>query len=335
MSLTPQTTPEELKRTAGELMRRSLTLPTDEARALLEPFAIELCRWQQARVAPYGAFAAGAEPERFEDIPAVPTPLFAEVPFCSSESPQVRFQTSGTTTGRRGTHLMPDSHLADLSAKLWFDASLPDRPEACLALVPNPRESSDSSLGHMVGVLFPEATWGFSTRSGVDHNACRDLLSSQREPIFIAATALALADLLESIDPTPLPRGSVVMVTGGYKGQRREIPEELLLERCRELLGEPRVVREYGMTELSSQLWDCGEGYKAPPWLVVYTVDPATGAPCEGEGLLRFVDLANWGSALAIETRDLGVVEGGVVTLNGRLAGARIRGCSLSAEEAL
>jgi hypothetical protein len=88
------------------------------------------------------------------------------------------------------------------------------------------------------------------------------------------------------------------------------------------------------MTELSSQLWDIGDGFIAPPWLHIYTVSPSTGEPCSGVGLLRFVDLANYGSCIAIETLDLGVVEGNKVTLMGRLPGAKIRGCSLTAEEA-
>ena len=46
--------------------------------------------------------------------------------------------------------------------------------------------------------------------------------------------------------------------------------------------------------------------------------------------LFRSVD-----SVLAIETMDLGVVEGQRVTLHGRLAGAELRGCSLRAEDLL
>jgi hypothetical protein len=91
-------------------------------------------------------------------------------------------------------------------------------------------------------------------------------------------------------------------------------------------------VREYGMCELSSQLWDTGEGYRAPPWLHVYTVDPISGAPCEGPGLLTFVDLANWGSCLAVETQDVGEVLGEEVVLHGRLPSAPARGCSLVLE---
>ncbi len=113
----------------------------------------------------------------------------------------------------------------------------------------------------------------------------------------------------------------------------RAVSESELEAQARSRWGnEIRIVREYGMTELSSQLWDTGEGYQAPPWLRVYAIDPVTGEIAEGAGLLCFVDLANWGSCLAIETQDLGRVDGQRVVLEGRLAHAVIRGCSLTAE---
>ena len=63
-------------------------------------------------------------------------------------------------------------------------------------------------------------------------------------------------------------------------------------------------------------------------------VDPWTGAPAT-RGLLRFYDLANHQTVLAIETADVGVVHAdGSVRLEGRIQGARPRGCSLSVEEA-
>ena len=145
-----------------------------------------------------------------------------------------------------------------------------------------------------------------------------------------------------------LPPGSRVMETGGLKGRVREIGRPDLYKLISSRLGLPEVqiVAEYGMTELSSQLWTeavpagqvPGE-FIAPFWLRAYAADPLSGRPLpEGqEGVLRFVDLANVWSVLAIETMDLGVVTGGPgpsrVQLRGRLAGAEARGCSLRMEE--
>ena len=161
--------------------------------------------------------------------------------------------------------------------------------------------------------------------------ACWAALHSTEAPVFLASTALALADLLEQGESTHLPSGSVLMVTGGYKGQHRSIPEAALHKAALDQLGpDLRLIREYGMTELSSQLWDWGEGYQAPPWLKVYTQFTNE----EGVGQLCFVDLANWGSCMAIETQDMGRVRDGVVELLGRIPGMKARGCSLVVEEA-
>jgi hypothetical protein len=70
----------------------------------------------------------------------------------------------------------------------------------------------------------------------------------------------------------------------------------------------------------------------------VYAVAPGTGKPLSAGqvGQLRFVDLANQQTVLAVETLDQGrVLPDGRVELLGRLAGAPVRGCSLTREEAL
>ena len=67
----------------------------------------------------------------------------------------------------------------------------------------------------------------------------------------------------------------------------------------------------------------------------VYAADPLSGEPAE-EGVLRFVDLANHQTVLAIETQDLGrILPDGRVVLLGRSLEAPLRGCSLTVEEAL
>ena len=100
------------------------------------------------------------------------------------------------------------------------------------------------------------------------------------------------------------------------------------------------------MTELSSQFYDAGlrrvlgfgdetgQGFRVPPWMRVRIVDPTGGgdmAPGETGALLHY-DLANRGSALAVQTSDLGVAVDGGFRLAGREPGAEARGCSLAAE---
>jgi hypothetical protein len=311
------------------------TSPTE-----IEQVAMSLAEWQIKQIPEYGRFARLSNPKSWVEIPAVPTPIFTAVDFCISATPKVTYLTSGTSTGTRGRHLMPDSEIADLAAKTWFGTLFPSPPKRCLGLVPNPADNPESSLGAMVKALYPETTWTFSNEAGVDVEAAKTEILTKDTPLFIAATALALDDFINGLkegelDEYHLPAGSILMITGGFKGQRRELGEDELVESSRTLFGAcVQIVQEYGMTELSSQLWDVGDGFVAPPWLYVYTVSPSSGEPCDGVGLLRFVDLANYGSCMAIETLDLGSVDGNVVTLKGRLPGSKVRGCSLTAEEA-
>jgi hypothetical protein len=229
---------------------------------------------------------------------------------------------------------MIDTSLYDLGARRWFAHCVPDCPvERTLSLVPDPRQAKDSSLAHMIRLFAPNAQWHFDSTRGVLPSAWAELMGAQ-ESVFLATTAFALADLLDQPGQAQLPTGSVVMVTGGFKGRRSQIEPLALRRHAENRLGSAvRYVQEYGMTELSSQCWHTGAGFEAPPWLRAWTIDPVTAMPAP-EGLLCFVDLANWSSPLAIETEDLGRVEGQVITLLGRLPAAIPRGCSLTAEEA-
>ena len=290
----------------------------------------ELLNWQHEHIPLYGRFVGPKLIGYSLRYYPIPTPLFQQFRFCAGKH-TVHFRTSGTTTGARGNHYMPDADVYALAiqtgvARLPFSIPL----DNTISLCPSAKEFPDSSLGHMVHVLSPGAQCFFSKASGVNRSDCWAALRGSTEPVFLAATALALADLLESGDNTVLPPGSVLMITGGYKGQHRSIAESDLHTAASTHLGaNTRLIREYGMTELSSQLWDWGEGYQAPPWLKVYTQFTDE----NGVGQLCFIDLANWGSCLAIETQDMGRVREGVVEIMGRIPGMRARGCSLILEE--
>lgn len=306
-----------------------------------DALALALYRWQRAHSPAYDALCGDARPRRFPEIPAVPVALFRDLALCCfpPEEARVIFRTSGTTGGQqaRGQHRLRDTAIADLSARRGVALALGALPTAGLALVP---PEADSSLGHMCRLLAPDLQWAFSLQGGVDHAAAWAALRAAAAPVFVPATAFALADLLFPPGgppaPCPLPAGSTVMITGGFKGRLRAVDEAGLRAAAAAAFPGARIVGEYGMTELSSQLWasPAGAAYRPPPWMRAFTVDPWSGDPAP-EGLLRFLDLANHESVLAIETQDLGrVAPDGSVTLLGRLEGAPARGCSLSVEDA-
>jgi hypothetical protein len=171
----------------------------------------------------------------------------------------------------------------------------------------------------------------------------------QREgkPVLILATAFALAQWLDWLDRMDLrfrlPAGSVVFETGGFKGRTTEVTREDLLRGLGTRLNVPpeQVVREYGMSELTSQcytrvlLGGDPDLFVTPPWMRVRIFDPVTltEAPAGTPGLISIFDLANVGSAIHLLTEDLGVAEGDGFRLLGRAAGAELRGCSLVVEE--
>jgi hypothetical protein len=144
-----------------------------------------------------------------------------------------------------------------------------------------------------------------------------------------------------------LPEGSRIMETGGFKGRARDVEREELYGALESRLGIPRsrIVNEYGMTELLSQLYEpvLAEGasaagkHVAPPWLKARALDPGSLAPLrDGEaGLLAFFDLANAGSVCHVLTQDMGTVSADGVRLQGRAEGAEPRGCSLAVEDLL
>ena len=177
--------------------------------------------------------------------------------------------------------------------------------------------------------------------------------AAQSEPLLLMGTALAFLHLFESQPRLELPPGSFALETGGYKGDRRVLtkPELYAMFSAQLGLAPDRVFNEYGMTELSSQFYAQGLGspHLAPPWMRAVLIDPETGleAAPGATGMIRILDLANLGSVLAIQTRDLAISSPSQTSplsrpdaqagfeLLGRDPAALPRGCSRSADEIL
>ncbi len=321
--------------------------------AAVEREALALFRWQREHNPAYAAFCGASEPRSAAEIPSVPVGLFRDLPLCCFDPRDAAhcFHTSGTTSGDPGVHRLLDTATYDLASAGWYRCQLPDAPHRCVSLIPSPAAAPRSSLSHMIGLLYPQATWLVEPDGLVPGPAVWARLATLEQPVFLATTALALASLLDSPGRCSLPSGSLLMTTGGFKGRSLQVePTQLLAEAVQRLGASLAVVGEYGMTELCSQLWSpCwrpGEGglpsargpFRAPPWLLPIVVDPGSGQPLPSghAGQIRFVDLANDHSVLAIETMDQGTLHpDGGLTLHGRLPGAEARGCSLGVEEAL
>jgi len=104
------------------------------------------------------------------------------------------------------------------------------------------------------------------------------------------------------------------------------------------------ILREYGMSELSSQAYPThqreGEEptrpgpFVFPPWARHRILDPETGRQvAQGEiGMLQIVDLANLWSGLSVLTEDLVRENGQGFYWVGRATGSELRGCSLTSD---
>lgn len=342
-----------------------------------ERLALDIARFQTRHVPGFRRLVEARSPglDRLDAIPAVPSDAFrlTRVAVHPPELDAVRFVTSGTTGSARGTHAMRTTRtyreLSLAFGRRALASAWPGR-RVVVALAPPPGSPPSSSLGFMMrafmeeldgravavdpsGAEFdPESSgrWLAST-SGVDIAGLRRaalVAQERREPLLVLATSFALVLLLDALAGAkiPAPKRTVVMQTGGFKGRTRSVAPDKLRRAVARAFRIPRaqVVGEYGMTELSSQLYEgtlpggvlSGQPgtYLEPPWLRVVSVDPATLKPLgeDETGIARIVDLGNVDSAVAIVVQDLVRRREGGIELLGRRPGAPPRGCSLAME---
>lgn len=241
----------------------------------------------------------------------------------------------------------------------WLARDLADKVPV-VVLGPSPEDAPDSSLVHMCAAF----AIAFGTEAAasdvfviqdevIDASRFDERVAvalAKEQPMLVLATSFALVHFLEGMDELefPLPAGSRLMQTGGFKGKSREVePAKLRAEVSRVFrIPERAIVGEYGMTELSSQFYertlyddDAKHGiYAEPPWARVLPVDPETLEPVDdGDiGIAKIVDLMNVDSAVAVLAADrVRRVDATSFELLGRAPGAPPRGCSIAIEELL
>ncbi len=303
----------------------------------------------------------------WRDIPAVPITAFKEVTLsCApAESAQRVFMTSGTTRGDiKGRHYHPTMAVWDASMARYFaERFMQGVPRLRMAILfPNEEEMPNSSLAHYLATAMrrfgtPDSLYAVS-RDGMDTESLRRMLRDAErsgEPCAVLGASFSFVHLLDEFARTGetfrLPAGSRLLDTGGYKGHSRELPLDEFYAGLSEALGVPRerCINMYGMTELSTQLYDDGNLVvpsvkSGPHWLRSRLVDPLSGreVPHGERGVLVHCDLANFNSVTTILTEDVGIArkdvgiacDGGFLLL-GRAEGAQAKGCSLAVQEFL
>jgi len=328
--------------------------------------AVETYQWQRTMNPVYRSFCEVTQTpqriRRWQDIPALPVSSFKFHPVvCFKKQLAVKvFKTSGTTWGtKRGKHYLDSTVRYDAAIQTLFKQYvLPDvRRIRMASLVPSSRTAPESSLSYMVSQAAKAFGHGKTHQaiagSKLKGNSLAAFLKKailNKKPVMILATTFSLASFLDYLAQRkmqlPLPSGSRIMETGGFKGKGRAVSRPVLLKRVKRMLGVDarHVINEYGMTELSSQFYDVSLTQKKspassvkgiPPWTRVRIIHPATGKalPKGSRGLIRILDLANLGSISFIQTEDEGRLVGNGFKIVGRRKGADLRGCSLTFEE--
>jgi hypothetical protein len=307
-----------------------------------EAVALRLYEHQRKQNSVYSRYCESlgqSEPiDSWKRIPAVPQQAFkySELRSFPARETAAEFRTSGTTGEGFGRHFLGSLRLYQTAVqKGWDYFNLPSNP--FVLLMQHPEKAEFSSLSRMGGFLSDDRHDSFFVNSDgvVEVDRIRTFLSSRTEPVTLFGTALAFLNLLEKTSNLPLPSGSILVETGGFKGMDREISKAELYARLSKCFGVEvdGIWNEYGMTELSSQFYSRGIGrpHFAPPWLRFLIINPKTNREASsGEiGLLRVFDLANFWSVQAVQTQDLAIEKGdeGFLLL-GRDPAAIPRGCS-------
>ncbi|GGH78666.1 hypothetical protein JOD43_001551 [Pullulanibacillus pueri] len=333
--------------------------------------ALELFRYQFQNNLPYKKFCqvrrrTPLTVKHWLDIPPMPIQGFKQLSLSCEPIEEVRavFMTSGTTNPElKGKNYHPDLSVWDASMEGPFKTFvLPDREEMTIFVLSpaedlNKNSSLSRYLTHAVTTFGSDHSRFFFNENGLDMEGLIDALkdcAERNEPVLLMGATFSYVHFLDYLEEHQitfqLAKGSRIFDTGGFKGQSREVEMEQLYARFYNYfnVGRNGCVNMYGMTEMSSQIYDQTlltasetdsviRDKTGPAWVKTVILDTNTLDPVKiGEtGVIAHYDLANWNSCLGILTEDLGCkTEHGFVLL-GRIKGSEARGCSIAVDQLL
>ncbi|QEL25021.1 long-chain fatty acid--CoA ligase [Bosea sp. F3-2] len=346
-----------------EALLAFIALP-DASEAEFEAMALKVFAYQFRNNEPYKRFALqrGRTPlsvRRWRDIPAVPITAFKDLTLSCSppEAAERVFMTSGTTQGIRGRSYHPTLAVWSRSMLVNFRKRFMRGRERIRMgiLFPDETELPNSSLAHYLGLARRECgtpdSEVFIGTAGLDFDRLLPTLAQAEasgEPYALLGASYSFVPLMDALAASgrrfSLPEGSLILDTGGFKGQSRELGPDEFYDGLAAAFGVPRssCINMYGMTELSSQLYDdgnaaCPSVKSGPHWIRSRVIDPLTGADLpEGQrGVIVHHDLAHFNCVSAILTEDAGEIVPGGFKLFGRVDGEASKGCSVAVAEFL
>ena len=304
--------------------------------------ALEIFHWQAKNIPIYEEYISSLNLNpnninKIEEIPFLPIQFFKSREVIEKgHAPEAIFKSSGTTETGRSQHFVTDLNLYQQSFTKGFELAYGKVCNACIiALLPNYQEQGDSSLVFMIDSIIKQSN---HSKSGFYLNEKNTLLEtllelkkSKTKTLLIGVT-YALLDFIEKqkIDFGDL----IVMETGGMKGRRKEIVREEIHGIICSGFGVSQIHSEYGMTELLSQAYSCGDGlFISPPWMKIFIrqiSDPLSLCAENKTGGVNVIDLANLNSCCFISTQDLGRSKSNnQFEIIGRFDNSDTRGCNL------
>lgn len=310
--------------------------------ASFEGTALAVYRYQLENNALYRRFVEllgrlNQRPTSLQEIPCLPISFFKTQSIQSGGwKPERIFSSSGTTGSVNSRHLVRDTAWYDRLSRSIFESFYgPLSDFTILALLPAYLERKGSSLVHMVQRFIEVSDSPDSGFYLYDLEKLRDQLLKRRAQggqALLLGVSFALLDLAEQF-PMDLS-GLIVMETGGMKGRRREMTRPELHHHLTEAFHLEQIHSEYGMTELFSQAYSCGQGRFRPGTtlrvLPRQITDPLSPERPGRTAALNMIDLGNLDTCSFIATDDLGrCYEDGSFEVLGRMDGSDIRGCNL------
>ena len=278
----------------------------------------------------------GKNPNKLTDIPFLPISFFKEEQIiCHGQKIEEIFLSSGTT-GNQSKHLVSDLSIYKKSFRKSFELFYGDITDYCiLSLLPNYREREGSSLIYMVDDFIKNSKHPDSGFYLNDHKKITQTLielENKNQKTILFGVSYALLDLANKY-PQKL-FNTIIIETGGTKGNRKEILKEELHESLKSCFKTKTIHSEYGMTELLSQSYSKGNGiFKSPPWkkvLIRDTNDPLSFVDNNITGGINIIDLSNIYSCPYIATQDLGKkYNDDSFSIIGRYDNSDVRGCNL------
>ena len=197
----------------------------------------------------------------FSQIPFLPISFFKTHSLIAGEE-QTVFKSSGTTDTGRSHHYIHDLKLYENSFRESFKRFYgPVQDYAILALLPSYIENGESSLIYMADSLIHDSkhqSSGFYLDNLQELSKQIRILDKSGQKTLLLGVSYALLDLIETYSFEL--KHTIVMETGGMKGQRKELVKSELHALLKSGFGVDTIHSEYGMTELLSQAYSKGKG---------------------------------------------------------------------------